>query len=69
MSKVMIRVHNIETGEIVDREATPEELAQIKNDADEQKTLDTAQELKEVTKQELLNRLGITAEEAKLLLS
>jgi len=69
MSKIMIRVHNIETGKIVDREATPEELAQIKNDADEQKTLDTAQELKEVTKQELLNRLGITPEEAKLLLS
>ena len=69
MSKVMVRIHNAETGEIVDREATPQELAQIKADSDAQKALDIAFESQQASKQEILDRLGITAEEAKLLLA
>ena len=61
--------HNVETGEVIERELTVEELAQ--------KAIDDAQaaarlaeiETKAAAKAALLDRLGITADEAKLLLS
>ena len=64
----MIRIHNVETGEIIDRDLTPDEIA-------ENATRDAAAELilsereqKRIARQALLERLGITEEEAKLLL-
>jgi hypothetical protein len=64
--------HNVETGEIKQIELTPEEVvefeqqyneAKIKSDAEE-----AAAEAKAAQKAALLERLGITAEEAQLLL-
>lgn len=66
----MIRIeHNVETGEIKEIELTAKE---IKAKADLESAIQTKEadaENKATAKAALLNRLGITAEEAKLLLS
>ncbi len=69
MSKPMIRIHNTETNEVIDREMSNAEYKvyeaeQLKNE--EQKA---EAEAKAIAKAALLNKLGITAEEAQLLLS
>lgn len=65
----MIRIHNLETNEITDRELTEEEIAQ--NDARDLLLEAEAQAKAEAAaaKTALLAKLGITEEEAKLLLS
>lgn len=60
--------HNIETGEIVEREMTKAELDRQKADAAAHDAQVNAIEKKAAAKAALLNRLGITAEEAALLL-
>jgi hypothetical protein len=64
----MITIHNAETGEIIEREMNAEELAFFdKTNAPYEPTED---EIKAATaKAALLAKLGITADEAKLLLS
>jgi len=66
--KPIIKIHNIETGEIIEREMTNDELAQ--QEADKETAAAEAAELaaKEAARQTLLDKLGITADEAKLLL-
>jgi hypothetical protein len=63
-----IKEHNVETGEIIEREMTANEIAQVESDMLqiqlEAETLAT----KEEKKNALLVKLGITADEAKLLL-
>jgi hypothetical protein len=68
MPNPTIRIHDIATGEVVDREMTAAEAsahaeAEAKFLADEQ-----AKAGKEAAKAALLERLGITADEAALLL-
>ena len=62
-----------ETNETIVRDMTEEELAQRQKDIKEQTQLKAKQEKVEaeaaIAKAALLNRLGITADEAKLLLS
>ena len=63
----MIRIeHNVQTGEIIEIEMTPEEIA-AKLARDEAVILE--QQEKVSSKAALLERLGITEEEARLLLS
>ncbi len=64
-----IQIHNVETGEIIEREMTLEEIAQ--RQADEAKFLAESQATAQAAaaKAALLAKLGITEEEAKLLLS
>lgn len=69
MSKPIIRIHNAETNEIIDREMNAEELAQYKADQAEALARQEAEAAKATEKAALLNRLGITADEARLLLS
>jgi hypothetical protein len=68
MSKPTIRIHNAETNEIIDREMTDAEFAIYQA---KQATL-TARAEEEATKAtekaEVLAQLGITEEQAKLLL-
>ena len=69
MSKPTIRIHNTKTNEVIDREMTDDEFQQYK---ERQITLaeeEVANKLRAEQKSALLERLGITAEEAKLLLS
>ena len=69
MSNPMVRIHNLETNEIIDREMNAEELAQLQLDKENAELTKQKQESKAAEKQALLDRLGITADEAKLLLS
>lgn len=64
----MIIIHNVETNEIIEREPTAEELAQLAIDQAEATAIKEAKAAKEAARQTLLERLGITADEAKLLL-
>lgn len=68
MTKPMVRIHNVKTGEILDREMNDAEFAQYQIDqADRQAKVDE-QAAKDEVKAALLERLGITADEAALLL-
>lgn len=69
MTKPMVVNHNVETNNIVEREMNTEELAIWETEKEsytqEQERLNN----EKAAKNALLERLGITAEEAKLLLS
>jgi len=68
MSKPIIRIHNIETNEVIDREMTDEEFAQWQADKVAEAAKQAEAEAKEAARQAVLNRLGITEEEARILL-
>ena len=63
---------NCETGEVIERELTVDELAQREADAkaaaDKQRQEDADKAAKAIEKAALLAKLGITADEAALLL-
>ena len=61
--------HNIETGEAIESDMTADELAQYQADQADQVARIEAEATKAATKAALLERLGITADEAALLLS
>jgi len=69
--KIIERTHNLETGEIVDveRNLTSKEIAEKEEDAANAKILKAEVEAKATAKAALLSKLGITEEEARLLLS
>lgn len=69
MTKPMITIHNLETDEIVEREMTLSEFAiyELEQKAEADRKLAEAQIAAD--KAALLAKLGITADEAKLLLS
>ena len=69
MSKPMIRIHNTETNEVIDREMNDQEFAQYEADQAAQAAKQAEAEAKATAKAALLAQLGITAEQAKLLLS
>jgi predicted DNA-binding protein (UPF0251 family) len=61
-------VHNVATGEVSEVELTADELAQLEADKAEKIKQTKAAQAKQTSKSELLDRLGITAEEADVLL-
>ena len=76
MTNPIIKIHNIETGEIVEREMTAEELAQYEADqaaqvtqqeAEAQKAAEEAARLS--TKLAIYAKLGLTEEEINTLIS
>jgi len=69
MSRPMIRIHNVETDEVIDREMTDAEFEQWQTQVTEQEAKIVAEAEAAAAKSALLNRLGITEDEAKLLLS
>lgn len=62
-------IHNIETGEIIEREFNAAELAQWELDKAQTMATQSAEAAKAAEKAALLAKLGITADEAALLLS
>lgn len=64
-----VKIHNVETGEIIEREMTAQELQQWEADKAKSEAEIQAQTQKAAARLVLLERLGITEEEAKLLLS
>jgi hypothetical protein len=69
MEKPIIKIHNAATGEIEDREMTDAEFTQYKAEQEIVANQRAEEKAKEIAKTELLKRLGITADEAALLLS
>jgi hypothetical protein len=67
-SKLQIKEINCTTGEEILRDATAEEIAQIKLDTENTVAQKAEVEAKEASRQAILDRLGLTADEAKLLL-
>jgi peptidoglycan hydrolase CwlO-like protein len=79
MTNPIIKIHNVETGEVIEREMNAEELAQLETDRlaaqakaeAEAVAIETAKAeaaAKAHERAALLERLGITEEEAALLL-
>lgn len=69
MTKPMITIHNIETGNVEEREMNNAEFAHYNKIQTETAAQIADEENKVKAKNALLERLGITAEEAALLLS
>jgi hypothetical protein len=64
----MIRIHNTETNEVIDREMTAAEFKVYEADQAAQAIAKAEAETKEAERQAILDRLGLTADEAKLIL-
>jgi len=69
MTNPMIRIHNVETDEVIDREMNAAELNQHKKDLADLAKIEKDVATATTAKEALLTKLGITANEATLLLS
>jgi hypothetical protein len=67
MTKPMVKIVNAETGKEVEREMNAAELAQYEIDQANSQQSKSEEATKAAAKTALLDRLGITAEEAALL--
>ena len=68
-TKPQVKIVNASTGEEIVKDANAKELAQIEIDDANEKARLAANKKQETAKAALLSKLGITAEEAALLLS
>jgi hypothetical protein len=69
MTKPTIRIHDLETNEVVDREMTDAEFTKYEADKATENAKANLEATKAAEKAALLAKLGITDDEAKLLLS
>ncbi len=67
-TRPMVRIHNIETDEVIDREMNDAEFAQWESDQAANAAAAAAAAQKAADRAALLAQLGITEEQAKLLL-
>jgi hypothetical protein len=67
-TRPMVRIHDMETNEVIDREMNDAEFTQYEADKAAQAVADAAKAKAEADKAALLAQLGITEEQAKLLL-
>jgi hypothetical protein len=67
-TRLMVRIHDLATNEIIDREMNDAEFAQHQANQAAQAALKADAEAKEAARQAILDRLGLTADEAKLIL-
>ena len=63
-----VKIVNCETGEEIIRDANAEEIAQMQLDAAKESARKAEAEANETQRQSILDRLGLTADEAKLIL-
>ena len=64
----MIRIHNTETDEIIDREMNDAEFAQHQKDQAANAIAQAEAQVKENAKAAILDRIGLTADELKTIL-
>ena len=69
MTKPMVRIHDLSTNEVIDREMTSAEFKEYEANQAEQAIIKAEAEAKATQRQAILDRLGLTSEEASLLLS
>ena len=68
MSKPIIRIHDLSTNEIIDREMNAAEYKQHLKDVEKEEARKAEIEARKTERQAILDRLGLTADEAQLLL-
>lgn len=68
MTKPMVRIHNMATDEIIDREMTEAEFTQYKKRQEIAAKEEAEAEAKETAKAAILDRIGLTADELKTIL-
>ena len=68
MTMPMIKEHNVETGEVIERELNAEELARHNAYLAEQEIKQAEQAAKDAAKQAVLDKLGLSADEVAALL-
>ncbi len=64
----MIKIHNAETDEIIEREMNTAEFAQYQVDQTAQAIAKAETDAKETAKAAILDRIGLTADELKTIL-
>ena len=73
MTTNTIKIHNVETGEVIERDMTKEELSDLENLAVSFEAQELAAQLEKEknykARAEILKRLGLTEAEAALLIS
>jgi hypothetical protein len=67
-SNPMVRIHNVETGEVFDREMNDEEFVQYESNKKIAVLAEQAKAKAEADKAALLARLGLTEDELKTIL-
>jgi hypothetical protein len=68
LNRPMIKIHNLETDEVIDREMNDDELAQLEIDIAFTKARQAEVEAKQAEKQSILDRIGLTADELQTIL-
>ena len=68
MSNPLIRIHDLETNQVIDREMNDLEFAQIQTDQENDAVKQAEAEAKATARAAILDRLGLTADEAALIL-
>jgi dihydroxyacid dehydratase/phosphogluconate dehydratase len=61
------KIHNVTTGEIIERDLTQDEIEQNKKDEENANRLNLQLEAQKAAKNAVLNKLGLTAEEIAIL--
>ena len=64
----IIRIHNVETDEVIDREMNDAEFAQYEADQASQAISKAEAQVKENAKAAILDRIGLTVDELKTIL-
>jgi acyl-CoA reductase-like NAD-dependent aldehyde dehydrogenase len=67
-TRPIVRIHDLATDEVIDREMNDAEFAQYEADKAVELAAQAQAETKQADRQAILDRLGLTADEAKLLL-
>jgi len=67
-TRPIVRIHDLETNEIIDREMNDAEFAQYQADQAAQAIAKAEAQVKENAKAAILDRIGLTADELKTIL-
>jgi hypothetical protein len=67
-TKPTIRIHNIETDEVIDREMNDSEFAEYQADQEIQAAKKAEATIRAAEKQAILDRIGLTADELQSIL-
>jgi hypothetical protein len=67
-TRPMVRIHDLETNEVIDREMNDAEFAQYQADQAANAIAQAEAEVKENAKAAILDRIGLTADELKTIL-
>lgn len=68
MSRPQIRIHNVETNQVIDREMTEQEYAEHLASIEEDNLRKAEKAVAQAQKQAILDRLGLTDEELRIVL-